>query len=146
MLTRRGGEGKLTNTTFRICQWIICNTTFAVILLDIFEGWYLTHLLEDVALSHGRQASHGQEQSGYTKWCIRVCLIITELRFSVTFMLFTDLILSLLNYVVPTTSLNDSNLGMGEGGIYVTNYCDLVQKERRKKKPTKQWSQTLQPQ
>lgn len=56
-----------------------------------------------------------------------------------TFMLFTDLILSLLNYVVPTTSLNDSNLGMGEGGIYVTNYCDLVQKERRKKKkPTKQ--------
>lgn len=54
-----------------------------------------------------------------------------------TFMLSTDLILSLLNYVVPTTSLNDSNLGMG-GGICVTNYCDLVQKEKKKKKPTKQ--------
>lgn len=129
MLTRRGGEGKLTYTTFRICQLIICNTTFAVILFDIFEGWYLTHLLEDVALSHGRQASHGQEQSGYTKWCIRVCLIITELWFFVTFMLFTDLILSLLNYVVPTTSLNDSNLGTG--GICVTNYCDLAQKKKK---------------
>lgn len=52
-----------------------------------------------------------------------------------TFMLSTDLILSLLNYVVPTTSLNDSNLGMGGGGICVTNYCDLVQKEKKKKSP-----------
>lgn len=34
-----------------------------------------------------------------------------------TFMLSTDLILSLLNYVVPTTSLNDSNLGMGGGYV-----------------------------
>lgn len=44
-------------------------------------------------------------------------------------MLFTDLILSLLNYVVPTTSLNDSNLGTG--GIRVTNYCDLAQKKKK---------------
>ena len=58
-------------------------------------------------------------------------------------MLFKDLILSLLNYVVPTTSLNDSNLGKGDLCNKLLWYCKKRKKKKQNKKQQTPWNSDL---